>query len=151
MRRNALFWGILGLALAVGVVATLDRYQRQGRIFAGFWVMENLLVAVGGPERGPLEPFDVVRVMNGQVLESGRDIQATIESQDPRTTFHYIVYRRGQLVEADVTTRLFTRRDFVRFLRRGPPAGRAPAGDRRRRVPDPPRAAAELAVSHLRC
>ncbi len=119
MRRNALFWGILGLALAVGVVATLDRYQRQGRIFAGFWVMENLLVAVGGPERGPLEPFDVVRVMNGQVLQSGRDIQATIESQDPRTTFHYIVYRRGQLVEADVTTRLFTRRDFARYLIEG--------------------------------
>ena len=49
MRRNPLFWGILGLALAIGIVTTLDRYQRQGRIFAGFWVMENLLVAVGGP------------------------------------------------------------------------------------------------------
>lgn len=119
MRRNALFWGILGLALAVVVTATLDRYQRQGRIFPGFWVMENLLVAIGGPERGPLEPFDVVRVMNGQVLESGRDIQATIESQDPRTTFHYIVYRRGELVEADVTTRLVERRDFVRYLVEG--------------------------------
>jgi class 3 adenylate cyclase len=119
MRRNPLFWGIIGLALAVGVVTTLDRYQRQGRIFAGFWVMENLLVAVGGPERGPLEPFDVVRVMNGQVLASGPDIQATIESQDPGTTFHYIVYRRGQLVEADVTTRLFTRRDFLRYLAEG--------------------------------
>ena len=116
MRRNALFWGILGLALAIGVVTTLDRYNRQGRIFAGFWVMENLLVAIGGPERGPLEPFDVVRVMNGQVLTSGRDIQAVIESEDPRTTFHYIVYRRGQLTEADVTTRLYTRRDFVRFV-----------------------------------
>jgi class 3 adenylate cyclase len=116
MRRNALFWGILGLALAIGVVTTLDRYNRQGRIFAGFWVLENLLVAIGGPERGPLEPFDVVRVMNGQVLRSGRDIQAAIESEDPRTTFHYIVYRRGQLTEADVTTRLYTRRDFVRFL-----------------------------------
>ena len=78
--------------------------------------MENLLVAIGGPERGPLEPFDVVRVMNGQVLTSGRDIQAVIESEDPRTTFHYIVYRRGQLTEADVTTRLYTRRDFVRFV-----------------------------------
>ena len=151
MRRNALFWGILGLALAVGVTATLDRYQRQGRIFPGFWVMENLLVAVGGPERGPLEPFDVVRVMNGQVLESGRDIQATIESQDPRTTFHYIVYRRGQLVEADVTTRLVTRRDFVRYLVEGLLPGRAPARDRRHRVPDPPRAAAELAVPRPSC
>jgi class 3 adenylate cyclase len=116
MRRNALFWGIIGLALAIGVVATLDRYQRQGRTFAGFWVMENLLVAIGGPERGPLEPFDVVRVMNGQVLKSGGDIQTTIESQDPGTTFHYIVYRRGQLVEVDVKTRLFARRDLLRFV-----------------------------------
>ena len=119
MRRNALFWGILGLALAVALTATLDRYQRQGRIFSGFWVMENLLVAVGGPERGPLQPFDVVRVMDGQVLGSGGDIQATIESQDPGTPFHYIVYRRGQLAEADVTTRLFTRRDFWRFVAEG--------------------------------
>ena len=119
MRRNALFWGILGLALAVALTATLDRYQRQGRIFSGFWVMENLLVAVGGAERGPLQPFDVVRVMDGQVLGSGGDIQATIESQDPGTPFHYIVYRRGQLVEADVTTRLFTRRDFWRFVAEG--------------------------------
>jgi class 3 adenylate cyclase len=119
MRRNALFWGILGLALAVGVVATIDRYQQQGRTFPGFWVMENLLVAVGGPERGSLQPFDVVRVMDGQVLSSGRDIQAAVERYAPPTTFHYIVYRRGELVETDVTTRLFTRRDFIRFLFEG--------------------------------
>jgi class 3 adenylate cyclase len=119
MRRNALFWGILGLALAVGVVATIDRYQQQGRTFPGFWVMENLLVAVGGPERGSLQPFDVVRVMDGQVLTSGRDIQAFVERYAPPTTFHYIVYRRGELIETDVTTRLFTRGDFVRFLVEG--------------------------------
>jgi class 3 adenylate cyclase len=116
MRRNPLFWGILGLALVVGLVTTLDRYQRQGRIFAGFWVLENLLVAIGGPERGPLQPFDVVRVMNGQVVQSGQDIQATIQSQDPGASFHYIVYRRGGLVEVDVPTRLYTRRDFMRFV-----------------------------------
>jgi class 3 adenylate cyclase len=119
MRRNALFWGILGLALAVGVVTTIDRYQRQGRTFPGFWVMENLLVAVGGPERGSLQPFDVVRVMDGQVLTSGRDIQAVVERYDQPTTFHYIVYRRGELLETDITSRFFTRRDFVRFLAEG--------------------------------
>jgi class 3 adenylate cyclase len=119
VRRNPLFWGILGLALAVGIVATLDRYQRQGRIFAGFWMMRNLLVAIGGPERGPFQPFDVVRVMNGQVLTSGEDVQAAIESQEPGATFHYIVYRRGQLAEADVPTRLYSRRDFYRFLAEG--------------------------------
>src|SRR5215471_8274003 len=119
MRRNAFFWAILGLALSVGVVATIDRYQLQGRTFPGFWVMENLLVAVGGAERGSLQPFDVVRVMDGQVLTSGRDIQAVAARYTPPTTFHYIVYRRGQLVEADVTSRPFTRRDFARFLVEG--------------------------------
>jgi class 3 adenylate cyclase len=119
VRRNALVWGILALALAVGVVATIDRYQRVGRMFAGFWVMENLLVAIGGGERGSLQPFDLVRVMGGQLVTSGRDIQEAIESQDPGTTFHYILYRRGQLVEADVQTRLYTRRDFVRYLTDG--------------------------------
>src|SRR5215470_17644265 len=119
MRRNALFWSILGLAIAVGVVATIDRYQRLGQTFPGFWVMENLLVAVGGPERGSLRPFDVVRVMDGQVLSSGRDIQQMVERYAPPTTFHYIVYRRGELIETDVTTRLVTRRDFVRFLIEG--------------------------------
>jgi class 3 adenylate cyclase len=119
MRRDPLFWGIIGLALAIGVVTTLDRYQRQSRIFAGFWVMENGLVGIGGPERGPLAPFDVVRVMNGQLVQSGRDIQAMIESEDPRTPFHYVVYRRGQLVEADVATRLYTRTDFLRYLGEG--------------------------------
>jgi class 3 adenylate cyclase len=119
MRRNPLFWGILGLALAIGIVATLDRYQRQGRIFAGFWVMESLLVAVGGPERGPMQPFDVVRVMNGQIVTSGRDIQAAIESEDPGATFRYMVYRRGQLVEEAVPTRLYTRRDFLRYVVEG--------------------------------
>jgi class 3 adenylate cyclase len=119
MRRNAFFWAILGLALAVGVVATIDRYQLRGRTFSGFWVMENLLVAVGGPERGSLQPFDIVRVMDGQVLSSGRDIQAAIERYPPPTTFHYIVFRRGELIETDVTTRVVTRRDFFRFLIEG--------------------------------
>jgi len=119
MRRNAFFWAILGLALSVGVVATLDSYQRQGRTNPGFWVMENLLVAVGGAERGPLQPFDVVRVMDGQVLTSGRDIQAMVERFEPPTTFHYIVFRRGELIETDVTSRVLTRGDFVRFLIEG--------------------------------
>jgi class 3 adenylate cyclase len=119
MRRNALFWGIISLALAVAVVATLDRYQRVGRIFAGFWVMDNLLVAVGGGERGELRPFDLVRAVNGQMVTRGQDIQQTIESQEPGATFHYIVYRRGGLVEADVTTRLYTRRDFARYVVEG--------------------------------
>ncbi len=117
--RRFLFWTVLALAILVGGVATLDRSRQVGRPFAGFWIMDNLLVAIGGAERGGLEPFDLVRVMNGQVLTSGRQIQAEVASHPPGTTFHYMVYRRGGLVEADVPTRLTTRRDFLRFLGEG--------------------------------
>jgi class 3 adenylate cyclase len=119
VRRHVLFWGVLGLALAVGAGATIDRYQRIDRIFAGFSVMETPLVAAGGAERGAMEPFDLVRAVNGQLVQSGRDIQQTIESQDPGTTFRYIVYRRGALAEVDVASRLYTRRDFARFVGEG--------------------------------
>jgi hypothetical protein len=61
MRRNALLWGIIGVAVAVGLVATVDRYPRVGRTFAGFWLRDILLVAVGGGERGDLRPFGASR------------------------------------------------------------------------------------------
>src|SRR5439155_184501 len=104
MRRHALVWCMLGLACLIGALATLDRSRQVGRPYAGFWVMENLLVAIGGAERGGLEPFDLVRVVNGQVPESGRQIQAEIARHPPGTALHYIVYRRGQLAEADIRT-----------------------------------------------
>ncbi|PYM61144.1 MAG: hypothetical protein DMD79_13710, partial [Candidatus Rokuibacteriota bacterium] len=116
MRRHALVWCMLGLACLIGALATLDRYRQVGRPYAGFWVMENLLVAIGGAERGGLEPFDLVRVVNGQVLESGRQIQAEIARHPPGTALHYIVYRRGQLAEADIRTEVTGRRAFLRFL-----------------------------------
>jgi class 3 adenylate cyclase len=110
---------LIALALLVGAQATVDRYQRVGRPFAGFMVLENLFVAVGGAERGGLEPFDVVRVMNGQLLASGRDVQAEVARHPIGTSFHYVLYRRGQLVEADVATRVYGMRDFRRFVVEG--------------------------------
>lgn len=123
MRGKVVFVAVLGLALLIAVQATLDRSQHLGRPFAGFAVMENLLVAIGGAERGGLQPFDLVRAVNGQVLTSGRQLQAEIARQPAGTSFHYIVYRRGQLVEADVATRAHTRHDLVRFLVEGLFAG----------------------------
>jgi len=72
MRAKVLAAALIGLALLVGAQITADRYRNLGRPFAGFMVMENLLVAVGGAERGGLQPFDWVRAMNGQLLTSGR-------------------------------------------------------------------------------
>ncbi len=123
VRAKVVFWALLAAALLVGARATLDQAQRVGRPFAGFMVLENLLVAAGGAERGGLEPFDLVRAMDGQVLSSARQIQAEVARHPVGTRIHYILYRRGQLVEADVPTRATTATDFRRYVIEGLLAG----------------------------
>ncbi|HEV8306481.1 MAG TPA: adenylate/guanylate cyclase domain-containing protein [Methylomirabilota bacterium] len=122
-RDTSIFVTLLGLALLLAAQAGVDQYRRIGRPFAGFSVMETLLVAIGGAERGGLQPFDVVRAVNGRLVTSGREIQSEVATHPPGTPIHYILYRRGQLVEADVATRLVTRHDFKRFLVEGLLAG----------------------------
>ena len=119
MRAKLIGWTLVVLALIVGGQAIVDRYRLIGQPFAGFMVLENLFVAAGGAERGGLEPFDIVRAMNGQLIDSGRNLQAEVARHPVGTTFHYLLYRGGQLVEADVTTRVYRYRDFRRFLVEG--------------------------------
>jgi class 3 adenylate cyclase len=117
--RKAIGWAAIGVALLVCAQAALDRYQALGRPFAGFMVMDNLLVGIGGAERGGLDPFDVVLAVNGRVVASGREIQAEVASRPVGTPLHYLLYRRGELAEADVATRTYTARDLRRFLIEG--------------------------------
>jgi class 3 adenylate cyclase len=123
MRSRILVAGLLGLALLIGVQTTLDRYHQLGRPVAGFAVLNNLLVGVGGAERGGLEPFDRIRAVNGQLLPSGAELQAEIARHPVGTSFHYLINRRGQLVEVDVPSRAYAVRDFQRFLLEGLLAG----------------------------
>ncbi|HET7875473.1 MAG TPA: adenylate/guanylate cyclase domain-containing protein [Methylomirabilota bacterium] len=115
MREKLLCWGLLGLAGLISIQSLLDARHEVGKPSPGFGLMENLLVAVGGFERSGLEPLDRLRAMNGQVLTSGRQVRAEVQRHPPGTTFRYVLSRRGQLVEADVTSREWTERDFVRF------------------------------------
>ena len=110
-----MWWALLVLALGVGSWTTVDGWRLIGQPYPGFSVMNNLLVGLG-VERGGLEPFDFVRAMNGRLLDSGRQIQDEVRRHPPGTTFHYLVNRRGQLVEADITSTVEPVRDFVLFL-----------------------------------
>ena len=112
-------WSLLGLALLIAVQATLDQWRRVGQPYPGFGVMENLLVGVGGWERAGLKPFDVVRALNGQILVSGREIQAEVTRHPPGTTFRYLLVRRGELVEAEVATERTPHRMFRRYVLEG--------------------------------
>ena len=118
-RRQIVGWGLLGLAGLIAAVSLRDAWNQTGRPHPGFGVLENLIVGVGGLERGGLEPFDITRVMDGRVLTSGREIQAAVQSSPPGTTFHYILNRGSRLVEADVPSVVRTLRDFERFLLEG--------------------------------
>jgi class 3 adenylate cyclase len=123
LRAQIVVGGLLGLALLIGARATLDRYQQIGRPFPGFMVMDSLLVAVGGAERGGLEPFDWIRAMDGQFLRWGHELQAEVARRPIGTRVHYLVNRRGQLVETDIATRAYTTHDFKRFVVEGLFAG----------------------------
>ncbi len=124
-REKALCWGLLALALLVGLDAARVQWDRVGRTAPGFAVMDRLLVAVGGLERGGLEPFDLVRAVNGRLLRDGAEIQAEVQRHPPGTTFHYLVSRRGRLVETEIRSRVVTvNDDFRRFALEGlVPAG----------------------------
>ena len=110
---------MLGLACLIATQAVRDAWNQTGRPYPGFAVLDNLLVGVGGLERGGLQPFDIVRVMDGRVLTSGREIQAAVRSHPPGTPFHYILNRGSRLVEADVPSVIRTVRDFERYLFEG--------------------------------
>lgn len=118
-REQLLGWALLGLALLASLQTVRDQWARVDRPYPGFRVMDNLLIAVGGLQRGGLEPFDLVRAVNGQIVTSGRQIQAEVERHPPGTTLHYLVSRRGTIVEADIPSSVVTRDNFCRFLLEG--------------------------------
>ena len=119
MRERVVGWGLLALACLIAGQSVREAWDQTGRPYPGFGVMENLLVGVGGLERGGLQPFDFVRAIDGRVLTSGREIQAAVRSAAPGTSLHYIINRGGRLVEADVPSSVRTVRDFKRYLFEG--------------------------------
>jgi class 3 adenylate cyclase len=112
-------WGLLVLAGVIAVQAVATAWNQTNRPAPGFGVLENLLVGIGGLERGALLPFDFVRVMDGRVLTSGAEIQAAVRAHPPGTRFRYIVNRGSRLVEVDVPSVTRTMRDFERYLLEG--------------------------------
>ena len=109
---------MLALALGTGAWTTLDAWRLVGQPYPGFSVMDNLLVGLG-VERGGLEPFDFVRAMDGRLLASGSQIQDEVRRHPPGTSFHYLVNRRGSLVEADIRSTVESVGGFLRFLLEG--------------------------------
>jgi len=112
------WWALLVLALFLGGWTTVDAWKLIGQPYPGFSVMRNLLVGLG-VERGGLEPFDFLRAMDGRLLESGREIHAEVRRHPPGTSFHYLINRRGRLVEADIVSKAEPAGDFDRFLLEG--------------------------------
>src|SRR4051812_48253606 len=92
-------WILIALTVVMMALVTRDAWNRIGRPSPGFAVMENMLVGVAGVDRGGLQPFDVVRAVNGQLVTSTRELQAAVERHPPGTMMHYLLVRNGQLLE----------------------------------------------------
>jgi len=102
-------------ALFMGVV-TRDAWRMIGRPWTGFPVMDNLLVGVGGLQRQGVEPLDLIRAVNGQLVGSSRELQKEIERHPPGTRTRYLLVRSGSLVEEDMPTREMTVATFRHYL-----------------------------------
>src|SRR5262245_850297 len=102
-------------AVFMGVV-THDSWQRIGRPWTGFPVMDNLLVGVGGLQRERVEPLDLVRAVNGQLVGSSRELQKEIERHAPGTRMRYLLVRSGSLVEEDIPSREMTLSTFRHYV-----------------------------------
>ena len=100
----------------MSVVATLDARGRVGTTYPGFAVMDQLLVAPGGVEKGGLLPFDLVRAINGQLVTSGREVHDEVRRHPVGTRFQYLLSRRGALHEAEIASRVITAGDLRRYV-----------------------------------
>src|SRR5260370_33551649 len=106
---------VLLILLAVVFMGALtrDAWRMIGRPWAGFPVMENLLVGVGGTQRTAAEPFDLVRAVNGRLVGSSRELQQEVERHPARTKLRYLLVRTRPLVEVDLPRRRMTLRGFT--------------------------------------
>ena len=114
--ETTVYWILIGLSVVMMAMVSRDAWNRIGRPTPGFAVLENMLVGVGGVDRGGLQPFDVVRAVNGRLVTSTRELQAEIERHPPGTAMHYLLVRNGQLLEDDIPSRVSMLRNFRRFL-----------------------------------
>lgn len=107
---------LIVLAVVFMGVVTHDSWQRIGRAWTGFPVMDNLLVGVGGIQRERVEPLDLVRAVNGQLVGSSRELQKEIERHAPGTRMRYLLVRSGSLVEEDIPSREMTLSTFRHYV-----------------------------------
>jgi class 3 adenylate cyclase len=114
--ETTVYWILIALTVVMMAMVSRDAWNRIGRPTPGFAVLENMLVGVGGVDRGGLQPFDVVRAVNGRLVTSTRELQAEVERHAPGTPIHYLLVRNGQLLEEDIPSRVSTLRYFKRFL-----------------------------------
>src|SRR5688572_17725699 len=114
--ETSVYWLLIALTVVLMAMVTRDAWNRIGQPTPGFAVLKNMLVGVGGVDRGGLQPFDVVRAVNGRLVTSTRELQAEVERHPPGTPMHYLLVRNGQLVEEDIPSRVSTLRNFKRFL-----------------------------------
>src|SRR6267378_873807 len=115
LEKSAYVLLILLAVVFMGAV-TRDAWRLIGRPWTGFPVMENLLVGVAGRERTTAEPFDLVRAVNGRIVNSCHELQQEVERYPAGTRLRYLFVRSGSLVEEEIASRAMSLRTFKHFV-----------------------------------
>jgi class 3 adenylate cyclase len=114
--EKSAYVALIVLAALFMAVVTRDAWRMIGKPWTGFPVMENLLVGVGGVQRERVEPLDLVRAVNGQVVGSSRELQKEVARHPAGTRLRYLLVRSGSLVEEDIPSREMTLGMFKHFV-----------------------------------
>lgn len=114
--ETSAFIVLIALTAVFMSVVAYDAWRLIGRPWTGFPVMDNLLVGVGGIRHEGVEPLDVVRAVNGQVVGSSRELQREVERHPAGTPLRYLLVRSGSLVEEVIPSREMTLGTFKHFL-----------------------------------
>ncbi|MGH7277274.1 MAG: adenylate/guanylate cyclase domain-containing protein [Candidatus Rokuibacteriota bacterium] len=115
-RELILSWALLGAMLVFAAVATHDAWRRIGQPWWGFALLENRQVGPGGGERAGLQPWDLVVAVEGHAVASVDAIRAEVARHPAGSALRYTIQRRGEVVDAEIPTRVVTIGDFKRFL-----------------------------------
>src|SRR5262249_17560040 len=93
---------LIVLAVLFMAAVTRDAWRMIGRPWAVLRVMETFLGGGGGLQGGGVEPLDLVRAVNGQLVGSSHELQKEIARHPPGTRMRYLLVRSGSLVEEDL-------------------------------------------------
>lgn len=114
------FYGLVTLMIVITVISLFGALSWINKPFAGFLVYKKdaLVASLGsrdwpGPKEGITSYLDRIAAIDGQPVQSGREIVDIVSLKKPGAKVHYLVSSQGKTREVIVPVSIFTLKDIV--------------------------------------